>query len=1008
MSCLNKNGSGRKKGDKMKIKELHIYGYGKFADKKISFSDHGIQVIYGLNEAGKSTLMSFIHSMLFGFPVKQHPDKRFEPKAGGKYGGALIIECEIYGTVKVERVKGRAAAGDVTLYFQDGRTGGDKELAEILKGTDRPTYQAIFSFDLFGLQKVYELNREKLGKYLFLTSVFGSDQLYRLEEKLQREQEDLFKPNGRKPLLNRSLNELMEDFAELQHAKEQQRAYNFLIKERDSLEKQLKDCQNEKVTLKTERKKVEKQIAVLPLLERRKECLQLLKDFPDGIQFPEDGFVRLEKLSARRDEVLEQLGRVQEKEKGIEDSLSALKIDGRPADETIFEELKSQFPLIQKQLEEQKLFIVQQQMLEGQIHEELIYIFGHQDENAIKKIDTSVRMKEKIKDAAKKYEQLFQRKKLLDEQYERAQYSLEECERRIKEYESFLLDPSERERLIEEQSAIEQEMAQTADKHYLKEQIAQLKAKINEREKKNREKLKKWKILTVSLLSVFAFAIVLSFVYKNWLFLTAFLPFIIVFFFFRPQDDELLKHLQNEHEQLVKKLDKQNDSRILERTLRLKHIKEILWKDQQVRQKIEIEKMNYKGKEQAYERILSLYDEWEHEKYQLQHLIFPFYEHFQLPKEAEGSQLLEQFERIASCQKLIREKRMLEEKVRLYEENLNQFRKKFEPLCEYYNIRADSIEKRYSELRRIMEENIKKRSQKEALMKQLKEVQEEKTKFRLTFQSIERELEKLFQSAGAASEEEYRKIGMLKKEKEKIETELNWIEGQLRTKGLLTSSDMNDYQNERALKERETFLEEKEEELEKMKDSIRKKLAETEIEIRKIELSGLYSELKYSFEMKRSAAKKLAKKWAAMAVAREMLKHTTNYVRNEKMPKLLHKMEYFFRIATSGEYENIYLAEGSPSFSVKRKDGLVFTAEELSQGTAEQLYTAIRFALAESMQKRIHLPLMIDDSFVNFDHLRIKNIVSIMRQLSDHHQMLLFTCHQHILSYFQDEEIIYL
>lgn len=203
-------------------------------------------------------------------------------------------------------------------------------------------------------------------------------------------------------------------------------------------------------------------------------------------------------------------------------------------------------------------------------------------------------------------------------------------------------------------------------------------------------------------------------------------------------------------------------------------------------------------------------------------------------------------------------------------------------MCEYYNIRADSIEKRYSELRRIMEENIKKRSQKEALMKQLKEVQEEKTKFRLTFQSIERELEKLFQSVGAASEEEYRKIGMLKKEREKIETELNWIEGQLRTKGLLTSSDMNDYQNERALKERETFLEEKEEELEKMEDSIRKKLAETEIEIRKIELSGLYSELKYSFEMKRSVAKKLAKKWAAMAVAREMLKHTTNYVRNEK------------------------------------------------------------------------------------------------------------------------------
>ena len=46
----------------MKLLELHINGFGKIHDRTISFSD-GINVIYGRNEAGKSTLhtLSLIH-----------------------------------------------------------------------------------------------------------------------------------------------------------------------------------------------------------------------------------------------------------------------------------------------------------------------------------------------------------------------------------------------------------------------------------------------------------------------------------------------------------------------------------------------------------------------------------------------------------------------------------------------------------------------------------------------------------------------------------------------------------------------------------------------------------------------------------------------------------------------------------------------------------------------------------------------------------------------------------
>lgn len=49
----------------MKLLDLHINGFGKFHDCSIAFSD-GLNIVYGKNEAGKSTLHSFIRSMLFG------------------------------------------------------------------------------------------------------------------------------------------------------------------------------------------------------------------------------------------------------------------------------------------------------------------------------------------------------------------------------------------------------------------------------------------------------------------------------------------------------------------------------------------------------------------------------------------------------------------------------------------------------------------------------------------------------------------------------------------------------------------------------------------------------------------------------------------------------------------------------------------------------------------------------------------------------------------------------
>lgn len=84
----------------MKILSLHIDGFGKFHNRDISFQD-GLNVVYGKNEAGKSTLHTFIKGMLFGIErqrgraSKNDTYSKFQPwTQSGVYEGYLRVECD--------------------------------------------------------------------------------------------------------------------------------------------------------------------------------------------------------------------------------------------------------------------------------------------------------------------------------------------------------------------------------------------------------------------------------------------------------------------------------------------------------------------------------------------------------------------------------------------------------------------------------------------------------------------------------------------------------------------------------------------------------------------------------------------------------------------------------------------------------------------------------------------------------------------------------------------------
>ncbi len=82
----------------MKLKDIKINGFGKLQNKEIKFSE-GINIIRGNNEAGKSTLLKFISSMLYGTSKNKNgkfmPDyERYKPWSNADYSGKISYELD--------------------------------------------------------------------------------------------------------------------------------------------------------------------------------------------------------------------------------------------------------------------------------------------------------------------------------------------------------------------------------------------------------------------------------------------------------------------------------------------------------------------------------------------------------------------------------------------------------------------------------------------------------------------------------------------------------------------------------------------------------------------------------------------------------------------------------------------------------------------------------------------------------------------------------------------------
>ena len=107
--------------------------------------------------------------------------------------------------------------------------------------------------------------------------------------------------------------------------------------------------------------------------------------------------------------------------------------------------------------------------------------------------------------------------------------------------------------------------------------------------------------------------------------------------------------------------------------------------------------------------------------------------------------------------------------------------------------------------------------------------------------------------------------------------------------------------------------------------------------------------------------------------------------------RLSDEISGIFRRITDDKYTRVQLGASMEPI-ISRGDQIPISPSDLSQGARDQLYFAMRVAMARHLSQNVKLPLFLDDPFVNFDDDRLQITRGILDHLKDQHQVIMVTC----------------
>jgi len=260
----------------MRLKYLDLRAFGPFTDQILEFNSEepGLHIIFGPNEAGKSSSLRALKALLYGFD-QQTPDNFLHNYNQLLVGGCLENSSgqEIFFQRRKKRI------GDV--IDEDGNPLDSGILAPFLHGIEPEIFESLYGIDhdalVKGGREILDQKGE-VGQALFAAGA-GISSLREVIDQLEKDGADLFKPAGQLPEINKAVKRFRELQKEARAAslssrdwKDHQKALQNAVADRTGLEKERDDKNKELHRLE----RLKQAVPELALMKSRQEQLKNL------------------------------------------------------------------------------------------------------------------------------------------------------------------------------------------------------------------------------------------------------------------------------------------------------------------------------------------------------------------------------------------------------------------------------------------------------------------------------------------------------------------------------------------------------------------------------------------------------------------------------------------------------------------------------------------------------------------------------------------------------------
>ncbi|WP_165223807.1 ATP-binding protein [Affinirhizobium pseudoryzae] len=409
----------------MRLRRLDLTRYGKFTDHAIDFGPAAagspdLHIVYGLNEAGKSTAFSAYLDLLFGIPERSAYNF-LHAYTAMQIGGVLEFGGEAHELV---RLKQRTNA----LLDARGQPVNEALLASALGGLTRGSYRTMFSLDEHSLRDGGEAiveSKGDLGELLFSASAGLADVsavLTAASEEAQR--------FHRKRARNTQLAEFKQQLATLKSERDAidtfAATYASLVTTEAQAQKAYEEALSEGGRAKARLARIDAQMRALPLLkdlERLSAELLLLADLPRP---PREWGAQLDGLMRDETRLSTQMAGLVQQAERLDGDIAGIVVDERllaaSAEIEALEEGRARFRTAENDLPKRRQALAEQEASLAEVLKSLGQP-GHPDPAALV---LPAALTARLRDLIEARSGILTRLRTAEREAERARYALEE------------------------------------------------------------------------------------------------------------------------------------------------------------------------------------------------------------------------------------------------------------------------------------------------------------------------------------------------------------------------------------------------------------------------------------------------------------------------------------------------------------------------------------------------------------------------------------------------------